>query len=170
MKEPVITFSKWKIFCMTWFGYALGGVLYSVYFAIFEYKPSGYINFGPMGAFIFSIINNIIKGPFFLLLPMFISFSLNDEIRGTIQWMKRRTLILGASLCVLFNTWPDDSPDNHESHVMRFLIIALLAFSLPLFMLARRAETNMLYADRERDSAESENKQPVGSNHTDAES
>jgi hypothetical protein len=130
---------------MTWLGYVLAGTTYAFYFTVFAFKPNGFL--GPDSVFVVSVLGAAVTGLIYLPLPMLASFALNGEIRGTAKSLWLRSLLLGILLCSLINAWPEDQNNTHESHFVRGIFIFLAVFILPLFMLARRAERNLLHDD-----------------------
>lgn len=143
LSRPVHTFSKWKIFWMAWLGYAVAGIVTAVYVSWIDFKPNGYV--GPNSIFVLLAVYGCISGIVFLPLPLLASFSLNGEVRGATKSLCLRSVTLGFLIYVLINVWVLGGRGDVNPVSAIFAVLAVFISSL--FMLARRADRNLLRQD-----------------------
>jgi len=149
MSGPVHIFPKWKIFAMTWVGYVFADVLGVIYISWIDFKPNGFV--GPEVIFVVNLFAGCIAGLLYLSLPLWVSFQLNREIRGTLKSIWARTFFLGSAVGFLINGWPQYRRE-YKLDALGIILVIVPVFILSVLMLARRADKNLIFEDmRPRD-------------------
>jgi hypothetical protein len=143
---------------MTWFGYVFADVLGVIYISWIDFKPNGFV--GPEVIFVVNLFAGCIAGLLYLSLPLWVSFQLNREIRGTLKSIWTRTLLLGLAVCFLINGWPQNRRE-HKLDAIALILVIVAVFVLSVLMLARRADKNLIFEVSQAREQQSEAQQII---------
>lgn len=152
-------FSKWQVFGMTWLGWIVAGLVFAICWYYWGEPPKEFI--GPGTVLVLNIVTPFVTGLICLPLPLLASFALNGEIRGNSRLIWVRSLVQGITMFALLLVWEQEKwPRSHGWQFIKNLFAFLALFIVPLFLMARRADINLLYGNASNGSEHKENAQP----------
>jgi hypothetical protein len=139
----VRSFSKWQVFGIAWLGWAFSGVIYSFCWYRWGVPPKEFI--GPEAVLLLNIVAIPLVGIVCLPLPLLLSFSLNGNVRAAPGSVWVRSLVLGVIMFLLCLIWEQEKWPSTPWQFVKNLFVAIAFFVVPLFVLIRRADTNLLF-------------------------